>query len=64
MNYDFMFGCVFFVLMLQNLFLMISNDGKTNALNEVREKEYERYKEIYALKKQVEVLEHKLSSKS
>jgi hypothetical protein len=59
-----MFGCVFFVLMLQNLFLMISNDGKTNALNEVREKEYERYKEIYALKKQVEVLEHKLSSKS
>lgn len=64
MNYDFMFGCVFFVLMLQNLFLMIANDEKTNVINDARGREFERFKEICELKKQIEVLEHKLSSKS
>lgn len=64
MNYDFMFGCVFFVLMAQNLFMMIQNSEQTSIIDQVRGREFERFKEICELKKQIEVLEHKLSSKS
>lgn len=64
MNYDFTFGCVFFVILIQNIFLYNDALHKQLVIDELRGREFKNWKETYAMKKQVEMLEHKLSSKS
>lgn len=64
MNYDFMFGCVFFVIMVQNLFIHFMLYEKSFVLDQMKDREFDNFKQCYDLKVKINELEHKLSSKS